>query len=173
MLATKGVRALLVGSGFVEEKDALNAESADVATVQAGLEGLQALQAQGSLPRGQALLYVRRTRTSLGRAVRTAYRGISGHQGYAGGGAEGGEHGGAQRAAQGEPREPRDHDEAARRRRDHAQGARLEGAGDPGPDPGPDPFPPTTDPDPDPDPDPDRLEGAGDPHRPWLLPTDH
>jgi len=44
MLATKGVRALLVGSGFVEEKDALNAESADVATVQAGLEGLQALQ---------------------------------------------------------------------------------------------------------------------------------
>ena len=34
-------------------------------------------EAQGSLPRGQALLYVRRTRTSLGRAVRTAYRGTT------------------------------------------------------------------------------------------------
>ena len=44
MLATKGVRALLVGSGFVEEPDALNAATADVAAVQAGLEGLQALQ---------------------------------------------------------------------------------------------------------------------------------
>ena len=45
LLATSGVRALLVGSGFVEEPDALNAESADVSTVQAGLEGLQNLQA--------------------------------------------------------------------------------------------------------------------------------
>ena len=44
MLATKGVRALLVGSGFVEEPDALNAETADVAAVQAGLDGLKALQ---------------------------------------------------------------------------------------------------------------------------------
>lgn len=44
MLATKGVRALLVGSGFVEDPDALNAATADVAAVQAGLEGLQALQ---------------------------------------------------------------------------------------------------------------------------------
>lgn len=46
LLATKGVRALLVGSGFAEESDALNAEAADVATVQAGLEGLQQLQQQ-------------------------------------------------------------------------------------------------------------------------------
>ena len=54
MLATKGVRALLVGSGFVEEKDALNAESADVATVQAGLEGLQALQVTRASQHGQS-----------------------------------------------------------------------------------------------------------------------
>ena len=40
------VRALLVGSGFAEEPDALNAEAADVAVVQAGLAALQALQAQ-------------------------------------------------------------------------------------------------------------------------------
>jgi len=45
MLATKGVRALLVGSGFVEEPDALNAETADVAAVQAALEALHALHA--------------------------------------------------------------------------------------------------------------------------------
>ena len=45
MLATKGVRALLVGSGFAEEPDALNAETADVAAVQAALEALQALHA--------------------------------------------------------------------------------------------------------------------------------
>ena len=31
-------------------------------------------EAQGSLPPGLNALYVRRTRTSLGRAVRTAYR---------------------------------------------------------------------------------------------------
>ena len=36
-------------------------------------------EAQGSLPRGQALLYVRRRRTSVRRAVRTAYRGNTGH----------------------------------------------------------------------------------------------
>ena len=34
-----------MASGFVEEADALNAESGDVATVQARLEGLQRLQA--------------------------------------------------------------------------------------------------------------------------------
>ena len=34
-----------MGSGFVEEADALNAEHADVATVQAGLEGVQRLRA--------------------------------------------------------------------------------------------------------------------------------
>ena len=45
LLATDGVRPLLVGSGFVEEAGALNAERADVATVQAGLEGLQRLKA--------------------------------------------------------------------------------------------------------------------------------
>jgi len=46
LLATKGVRALLVGSGFVEEPDALNAEAADVAAVLAGFEGLTQLQGQ-------------------------------------------------------------------------------------------------------------------------------
>mmetsp|Transcript_14654 Transcript_14654/g.33693 ORF Transcript_14654/g.33693 Transcript_14654/m.33693 type:complete len:177 (-) Transcript_14654:312-842(-) len=45
LLATKGVRALLIGSGFVEESDSLNAETADVAAVQAGLEALQQLHA--------------------------------------------------------------------------------------------------------------------------------
>ena len=35
-------------------------------------------EAQGSLPQGQALLYVRRTRTSLGLAVRTMYHGTTG-----------------------------------------------------------------------------------------------
>ena len=45
LLATEGVRALLVGSGFVEEADALNAEDADVATVRAGLEALLRLKA--------------------------------------------------------------------------------------------------------------------------------
>ena len=83
MLATKGVRALLVGSGaapqikgrvacsaapppraspppaarlpgFVEEPDALNAETADVAAVQAGLEGLQALQVTRASQHGQS-----------------------------------------------------------------------------------------------------------------------
>ena len=39
---------------------------------------LYVLEAQGSLPRGQALLYVRRTSISLGRAVRTMYRGTLG-----------------------------------------------------------------------------------------------
>ena len=33
---------------------------------------------QSSLPRSSALLYVRHTRTSLGRAARTAYRGTTG-----------------------------------------------------------------------------------------------
>ena len=46
LLATEGVRALLVGSGFVEEADALlNAEGADVATVRTGLEALLRLKA--------------------------------------------------------------------------------------------------------------------------------
>ena len=46
LLATEGVRALLVGSGFVEEADALlNAEGANVATVRAGLEALLRLKA--------------------------------------------------------------------------------------------------------------------------------
>ena len=40
------MRALLVGSGFVEETDALNAETADPAVVQTGLAGLQGLQMQ-------------------------------------------------------------------------------------------------------------------------------
>ena len=34
-----------MGSGFVEEADALNADRADVATVRAGLEGLHQLKA--------------------------------------------------------------------------------------------------------------------------------
>ena len=37
---------------------------------------LYAPEAQGSLPRGQALLYARRKRASLGRAARTMHRGI-------------------------------------------------------------------------------------------------
>ena len=37
---------------------------------------LYAPEAQGSLPQGQALLYVRRTRASLGRAARTMHRGL-------------------------------------------------------------------------------------------------
>ena len=40
------VRALLVGSGFAEEPEALNAEAADVVVVSAGLAALQALHAQ-------------------------------------------------------------------------------------------------------------------------------
>eukprot|EP00964_Phaeocystis_antarctica_P071119 scaffold43349_cov73-Phaeocystis_antarctica.AAC.2 len=35
-------------------------------------------EAQGSLPSRRHALYVRRTRTSLGRAVRTMYRGTTG-----------------------------------------------------------------------------------------------
>ena len=45
LLATEGVRALLVGSGFEEADALLNAESADVATVRAGLEALLRLKA--------------------------------------------------------------------------------------------------------------------------------
>ena len=56
MLATKGVRALLVGSGFVEEADALlNAEGADVATVRAGLEALLRLKASRAAAAGPIL----------------------------------------------------------------------------------------------------------------------
>ena len=55
LLATEGVRALLVGSGFEEADALLNAESADVATVRAGLEALLRLKASRAAAAGPIL----------------------------------------------------------------------------------------------------------------------
>ena len=77
MLATKGVRALLVGSGFVEEPDALNAETADAAAVQAGLAALQALQTQRdaqSQEQRQALMEQRNVQHKADRENREAMK---------------------------------------------------------------------------------------------------
>ena len=55
LLATEGVRALLVGSGFEEADALLNAEGADVATVRAGLEALLRLKASRAAAAGPIL----------------------------------------------------------------------------------------------------------------------
>ena len=71
------VRALLIGSGFVEEPDALNAETADAAAVQAGLAALQALQTQRdaqSQEQRQALLEQRNVQHKTDRENREAMK---------------------------------------------------------------------------------------------------
>ena len=71
------VRALLVGSGFVEEPDALNAETADAAAVQAGLAALQALQMQRdaqSQQQRQALMEQRNVQHKADRENRDAMK---------------------------------------------------------------------------------------------------